>query len=232
MSVPLLVEFYLQLPQPRSGDDPDLWAAGLSDAMRHFRDEVTAKYTDGTLLRLLRADDVRARRAAALALGLIGEAASAPAVAAALREDDDTLVRRFAADALWELWFRAGTPEQNRRLERAAGMPDAVGAVSELDDLIREAPDFAEAYNQRAIAHFRRGDYARSADDCEAVLRLNPHHFGAASGLGQCLLKLKKPRAALRAFRQAIELNPTLEHLTETIQALVEAPDGGRKDER
>jgi len=33
-------------------------------------------------------------------------------------------------------------------------------------------------------------------------------------------MKLRKPRAALRAFRQALQTNPTLTHLTETIATL------------
>ena len=80
-------------------------------------------------------------------------------------------------------------------------------------------------------AYARRGEYARAVEDCEVVLRLNPYHFGAAAGLGQCLLKLKKARAALRAFRQALDLNPALEHLKDTIQALEEALDNGSRDD-
>ena len=32
------------------------------------------------------------------------------------------------------------------------------------------APQFAEAYNQRAILYFQMKDYARSIADCEKVL--------------------------------------------------------------
>src|SRR5690606_33762616 len=142
----------------------------------------------------------KTRRAAVLALGLLGTMDSNPAVAAVLH-DDDPLVQRFAADALWELWFRGGTGDQNAHLREAARNPDAVKARADLDALIRQAPAFAEAYNQRAIWFFKRGEFARAAEDCEAVLRLNPFHFGAAAGLGQCLAKMGKPRAAIRAYR-------------------------------
>jgi tetratricopeptide (TPR) repeat protein len=219
VAVPLLVELFEQLPAPRAGDDEELWAAGLHEAMRAFRDAVRSQYTEGTLQRLLAApDDVQARRAAALALGLTGTPAAVPAVAAALH-DSDRLVRRFATDSLWELWFRGGTPEQNARLQEAMAEPGAVKSRAELDDLIRDAPQFAEAINQRAIWFFKRGEFARAVADCEAVLRLNPHHFGAAAGMGQCLLKLNRPRAALRAFRQALAINPDLD-LHDTVRAL------------
>jgi tetratricopeptide (TPR) repeat protein len=216
---PLLVELFDRLPEFRPGDDEDLWAAGVQEAMREFRAAVRDRYTEGTLQRVLAtADEVKARRAAALALGLTGTPASVPAAAAALH-DGDPLVRRFAADSLWELWFRGGTAEQNARLGEAAREPDPIKARAELDDLIRAAPAFAEVYNQRAIWFFKRGEFARAVEDCEAVLRLNPYHFGAAAGLGQCLLKLNRPQAALRAFRQALALNPDLD-LHDTVRAL------------
>ena len=96
--------------------------------------------------------------------------------------------------------------------------PDDAQALAALDDLIAEAPNFAEAHNQRAILFFRRGEFARSVSDCQQALRLNPYLFGAAAGMGQCYLKLKKPRAALRAFRQALEINPSLDHLRDAVR--------------
>jgi tetratricopeptide (TPR) repeat protein len=221
VGAPLLVELFGRVPEFRPGDDEDLWAAGARDAVRAFRAAVRDRYTEGTLQRLLAAaDGAKARQAAALALGLVGTPAAVPVVAAALH-DADVTVRRFAADALWELWFRGGTDGQNERLREAAREPDPAKARAALDDLIRDAPAFAEAHNQRAIWYFRRGDFARAVEDCETVLRLNPHHFGAAAGLGQCLLKLNRPRAALRAFRQALAINPDLD-LHDAVRALEE----------
>jgi tetratricopeptide (TPR) repeat protein len=226
VTLPLLVGFFERLPPLRPGDDEDLWAAGVQDAMREFRSRVRERYTEGTLQRLLTFPDVTTRRAAALGLGLIGAIDANPAVAAALH-DEDILVQRFAADALWELWFRAGSTEQTRRLRQAARDPDHSRARLTLDDLINQAPTFAEAYNQRAIWFFKRGEFARAVEDCETTLRLNPYHFGAAAGLGQCYVKLGKPRAALRAFRNALEINPALEHLNETIRTLEQTLDRG-----
>jgi tetratricopeptide (TPR) repeat protein len=231
VSVPLLVEFYLKLPQPQPGDDPDLWTAGLQGKMREFRDEVRAKYTEGTLQRLLASEDASCRRAAALAMGLIGTMRSNSATAAALK-DDDHLVRKFAADSIWELWFRGGTDEQNWQLQQALRLPELIQALPALDDLVKAAPDFAEAFNQRAILHFRRGDYPRAVADCEAALRLNPFHFGAASGLGQCYQRMNKPRAALRAFKQALDIHPGLETVRDAVRELEAAlGDGTREGE-
>ena len=110
---------------------------------------------------------------------------------------------------------------------------DPAKALTGLSALIRKAPKFAEAYNQRAILYFRLEKYQRSVSDCEAAIQLNPHHFGAQAGMGQCYMKLKKPKAALRAFRSAIQINPGLEGVEETIQFLENAlGEEGKKDDK
>ena len=229
MAIPLLVDLYEHLPPLQPGDDEELWAAGVQQGMKDFRASVREKYNEGTLQRLLKSDDVKTRRAAVLALGLIGTMQSNAALAAMLR-DEDTLVVRFSADSLWEVWFRGGTADQNWHLQQAVRQPDPEKTRAALDSLIQEAPDYAELYNQRAIWFFRKGEYTRAVEDCETVLRLNPYHFGAAAGMGQCHLKLKKHRSALRDFQQALEINPSLEHLRDTIQNLEEALDKGTRE--
>ena len=215
----LLVGWYAELPQPRPGDDPDLLKAGGLAPLRAFTDQVRSRYSEGTLQRLLASGDETARRAAALAIGMVGGMRSNQPLAAALRDDDST-VRQLAADAMWEVWLRGGTADQNRRLQSALAQPDAGQTLTALDALVRSAPDFAEAYNQRAIVHYGRGEFHKGVSDCEAVLRLNPFHFGAAAGMGQCLLRMNKPKAAVRAFQQALDINPELDDLREKIAEL------------
>jgi tetratricopeptide (TPR) repeat protein len=214
-----LLTYYRQLPELRPPDDPDLWAARMHDALRVYRRESLAHYTEGTLQRLLTSPDVETRRAAVLALGLVGTMDSNGPLARVLH-DEDANAARMAADALWQVWFRGGTDEQNSELQRVLHLPDFLQILAGLDDLVREAPDFAELYNQRAILHFQRGDFVRSIADCERTLERNPYHFGAQSGMGECYVKLNKPRAALRAFRQALLTNPTLTRVSETIATL------------
>lgn len=231
MSVSLLVEAYLQLPQPQLGDDPDLVEAGMRGPLREFRTEVRAKYTEGTLQRLLISEDEASRRAAALALSLVGTMKSNRAMATALR-DADPIVRHYANEGIWEIWFRGDTIERGVQLQEATRLPDQQQIMAALDDLIRGATDFAEAYNQRAIVHFRRGEYSKAVTDCERTLRLNPVHFGAASGMGQSYLRMNKPRAALRAFQRALDINPHLDDLRDTVRELQAALGGESREEQ
>jgi tetratricopeptide (TPR) repeat protein len=93
-------------------------------------------------------------------------------------------------------------------------------------ELIDEAPFFAEAWNQRAIAHFQRGRYDDSANDCFQTLELNPYQFASAVGMGQCYLEMNEPQPALDCFRRALKLNPGLEDVRAQVTYLERALEG------
>jgi len=230
MGTALVVEYYEALPD--LGDDSRLSTSARLKALAAFKKKVAARYTEGTLQRLLHCPNATARRAAVLALGLLGSMRSNAGVAALLR-DDDRQVRLLAGNALWSLWFRADSHANNRELQRLMALADPREALDGLGTLIKKAPSFAEAYNQRAILFFRLGEYQQSVADCAAVLKRNPYHFGAQSGMAQGYLRLKKPRAALRAFRHALRLNPGLQGVEETIRALEDVlGEEGRRDDK
>jgi tetratricopeptide (TPR) repeat protein len=190
-------------------------------ALDAFKKQVSERYTEGTLLRLVASPDVRSRRAAVFALGLLGSMEANAPLAARLHDEED--VAGLAADALWSVWFRADSPANNAELERLVRMRDREKALAGLDRLLEKAPTFAEAHNQRAVVAFRLKQYERALADCERVLRLNPHHFGAQAGVGQCYLQLRKNKLALKAFRNALRINPHLEGVAETVRALENA---------
>jgi len=112
------------------------------------------------------------------------------------------------------VWSRVGSEEDQRtlggvvRLNAAQHYEEAIRRASEL---IERAPWFAEAWNQRAIAHFSLGHYAESIPDCHQALEINPYHFAAAAGMGQAYWELGNAASALESFRRALRLNPNLE---------------------
>jgi tetratricopeptide (TPR) repeat protein len=228
----LLVEYYNELPEPH-GPNLKGWETRLRRALDKFRQKVAGRYTEGTLHRLLHSTDVLTRRATMLALGLTGTIKTSNAAVAAMLHDDDRGVRQLAADALWSLWFRGDTDGHNRELQRLVGLRDNRKKQVGLDSLIGKVPEFAEAYNQRAILYFQSEDWQKSIADCERVLQLNPFHFGAAAGMGRCYMELGKHRQALKAFRNALRINPGLEEVKEAIRALENAlGEEGRKDNK
>lgn len=210
--------------QPHTGSLlVDYYEAFLRDQdTAAFRRNVSSRYNEGTLARLLQTGDTQARRASVLALGLFGGFGSNAAVARGLR-DPDLTVRTLADNALWAIWFRADTAENNQALDRIATLVNRRRfdeAIEQADNLIARAPGFAEAYNQRAIARFFQGRFAESVEDCKMVLERNPYHTGALAGMGQGLLRLGRTDEALRTFRRALQLQPFNLGLRETIEEL------------
>jgi tetratricopeptide (TPR) repeat protein len=228
----LLIDYYRRIPQRNDDEAAQSWAVRLQEAMDSYKQEVGARYTEGTLQRILTGPHTEGRRAAVLALGLMGTMHSNKAVAGRLH-DSDVQVRQLAADACWALWFRADTEGHNKELQRVMRMRDPAKALAGYEGLLKKAPKFAEAHNQRAILHFRMEEYQKSISDCEAALKLNPYHFGAQAGMAQCYIKLRKPRGALKAFRAALRINPNMDGVEDTIRTLEDVlGEEGKPDDK
>lgn len=178
-----------------------------------FVAEVNVRYTQGTLQRLLESGTCELRRAAALALGYVGDYASNTALGRALNDPDAT-VRLLAQSSIRKVWLRYGSEAQQKQLSIIIRLNAARryrDALIRANRLLEEIADFAEAYNQRAVAHYGLGEHAEAIEDCRMALELNPYHFGAAAGMGQAYLEMRDPIAALDAFRRALRLNPDLQ---------------------
>ncbi|MBI1322726.1 tetratricopeptide repeat protein [bacterium] len=202
---PVLVRYYQSFIETRDADA--------------FLQNVLARYTEGTLIRLLDSSETDARRAAVLSLGLVGGASANTPVGERMK-DDDPVVRNFAENALWGIWSRADTPENNQELTTVRNLLSEEKldeAMSRVNLLIDKAPRFAEAWNQRAIIHFSRGDWEKSAADCRKVIDLNPYHYGAISGMAQCHLRADQPKQAIEAFRMLVRIQP---HNTAALDAI------------
>jgi tetratricopeptide (TPR) repeat protein len=127
-----------------------------------------------------------------------------------LKNSDET-VRDRATTELWLTWFNQKGEYGIQILRRAQVLLEAGDVAQALDlltKLISEEPDFAEAWNRRAVLHYTQGNYKKSIEDCEIVLKLNPIHFGAMHGLGLCYAALGEYSNGIQAFRRALEIQP------------------------
>lgn len=119
---------------------------------------------------------------------------------------------RIAFD-IWSYWLEAPDRQaaslMNRALERRRRY-DLSGALTILDDLVERAPQWAEAWNQRATVLFEMGREERSLADVERVLMLEPKHFGAMAGQAIILMRQGRMRAAQSILRRAVEIHPFL----------------------
>jgi tetratricopeptide (TPR) repeat protein len=138
-----------------------------------------------------------------------------------LKSDDDE-IRDAATQELWRRWFEQKGRMGLQMLQRSQ-MLQHQGALDEaesvLSQVIRSMPDFAEAWNRRAVVYFMQERYRKAIADCQQTIALNPFHFGALHGMGLCHLKLSEYRPASQAFRQALALQP---HSVENQRMLLE----------
>jgi tetratricopeptide (TPR) repeat protein len=178
-----------------------------------YIDRVSKCYTSGTLERLSRHASREVRRAAVLALGFLGDYNANHALGRALLDDDRT-VRTIAENGIRTIWTRAGSESEGQELGLIIGLNATQlykEAVVRATKLIERTPWFAEAWHQRAVAHFALGRLVESIRDCHQTLEINPYHFVAATSMGQAYLELQNPVSALECFRRAVRLNPDLE---------------------
>jgi tetratricopeptide (TPR) repeat protein len=127
--------------------------------------------------------------------------------------DESALVRSYAEQALWLLWSRSGDADTDRVMAQGVEQMQAgrhADAIVTFSRVIDQKPAFAEAWNKRATVHYLAGDYRKSLADCDEVLKRNPRHFGALSGLGMVHLALEELEDAQRWFRRALEVNPNM----------------------
>ena len=168
--------------------------------------------TRAEALGALQSPDAARRAEAVVWLANRGGMQDAPLLHERLR-DESSFVRGFAEQGLWLLWSRSGDGEVDRQMAlgteamQAGRHGEAIGVFSRI---IEKKPEFAEGWNRRATVYYLAGQYDKSMTDCHEVLKRNPRHFGALSGMGQIYVQLEDDENALYWYRRALEVNPNL----------------------
>ena len=198
--------------------------------LTRFTRSVSECYRSGTLERLARHASREVRRAAVLALGILGDYDANHSLGCALLDKDRT-VRTLAENGIRGLWTRAGSEAERQELHLISRLNAAQlhqEAATRATRLIERAPWFAEVWHQRAVAHFALGRLVESIRDCHQALEINPYHFVAATSMGQAYLQLQNPVSALECFRRALRLNPDLERVRVQVVRLTRMVENDR----
>ena len=104
--------------------------------------------------------------------------------------------------------------------EEAISESDYTLALDLLDQIIVIKPGFAEAWNKRATVYYLIDDYGASLADIRQTLALEPRHFGALAGFGLILQAIDRKSEAIRVLKRALEINPRLDQVRETLEKL------------
>ena len=132
-----------------------------------------------------------------------------------------------AANIELEIWARWGDhpydPFANRQMKKGIELMNS-GHLGDAEDIfsriINSHPDFAEAWNKRATVRFFRGNDTGSASDILQVIKLEPRHFGALSGLGMIRVRAGDLEGAIKAYKAAQRMNPYLPQIEAIIDQL------------
>lgn len=144
---------------------------------------------------------------------------------AALRNPDSSEPPEEIESLIWSLWTDHADPGAARRMDQAiAAITNRNYRRAEkiLDQLVRDHPDWAEAWNRRASLYYALRRDAESIADIRRTLALEPRHFGALLGFAQISLRHGDIATALVAFQTALRINPALYPVDAVIQELKE----------
>jgi tetratricopeptide (TPR) repeat protein len=141
--------------------------------------------------------------------------------------DDETA--KAIEQRIWALWMRSRSDTANllmSRVQKAIEDKDLDLAITLLDAVVKIKPDYIEGWNRRATIFYMKKDYGRSIADIREVLRLEPRHFGALTGLGLILQDIGDDKQALEVYRRALAVYPRMQRIPDVVKKLSQEVEG------
>ena len=123
-------------------------------------------------------------------------------------------VAAIVEQEIWTLWSTHPTDQKlTARLEEGSQFvrnQQLSKARDIFTEVIQLDQNWAEAWNKRATVFYMMGDFKKSQDDIDKVLTLEERHFGALAGQGLVNIQLKNFEKAIRSYKQAQEIYPSM----------------------
>ena len=114
-------------------------------------------------------------------------------------------------EEVWDAWLVSGSPTVDVLMQRGLEYQESENleaARDAFDRAIAILPDYAEAWNRRAVLFFTEGRYDEAIADLETTLAREKRHFGAWIGLAMIFESIERPEAAKLAYEKALEIHP------------------------
>ena len=112
---------------------------------------------------------------------------------------------------IWKIWHEIDDPKTTRDFETGVQMMNLgyyKRSIDYFDKVILNKPNFAEAWNKRATAHFMMGNFDLSMQDIGQTLQLEPRHFGALDGMGLIFIHTNQYEKAIEIYDKMLEIFP------------------------
>jgi tetratricopeptide (TPR) repeat protein len=147
----------------------------------------------------------------------------------ALKVAPDDVTAKAIEQRIWALWIASRSDTTTllmSRVQTAVEGKDFDLAIKLLDAVIKTKPKYVEAWNRRATIYYMKKDYGRALSDIREVLRREPRHFGALSGLGLIMQDIGDDKQALEVYRRALSVYPRLQRIPDVVKTLQEKVEG------
>ena len=144
-----------------------------------------------------------------------------------LAPDDSTA--KAIEERIWAQWVVSRSDTANllmTRVKTAIEAHEMDLAIELLNSIVKIKPDYIEAWNRRATLYYMKKDYGRSLADIREVLKREPRHFGALSGLGLIMQDIGDDKQALEVYRRALAVYPRLQRIPDVVKTLQEKVEG------
>ena len=146
-----------------------------------------------------------------------------------LAKAQDDREAKGVSGAIERVWMHSGSDTADLLMGRAMqALQRKDYALSQelLNAVVEIEPDWAEAWNKRATVRYLADDAMGSMQDIARVIKLEPRHFGALSGMGFILQRSGFDKGALEAFRKALEISPQQEEIRRLVEKLTLSVEG------
>jgi tetratricopeptide (TPR) repeat protein len=147
----------------------------------------------------------------------------------ALKVAPDNESAKYVENRIWAMWIATDSDTTTLLMSRVKAAVDAKDTdlgIKLLTAIINIKPDYLEAWNRRATLYDTKKDFEDSLADIHEVLKREPRHFGALSGLGMIMQEVGDDKHALEAFRRALAVHPHLEHIPDLVKQLTDKVEG------
>ena len=129
-------------------------------------------------------------------------------------KDDNPVLTFEVEQEIWKIW--STHPKDKNLTQMLSEGSDLVNnnklndAVRVFTKVIKLDPDWAEAWNKRATVLYLLGEFQKSQNDIDKVLKLEKRHFGALAGQGLVNIQLKNYEKAIMSYEKAQKIYPTM----------------------
>jgi tetratricopeptide (TPR) repeat protein len=147
----------------------------------------------------------------------------------ALKVAPDDVTAKAIEERIWARWTDARSDTATllmSRVQTAIEQKEIDLAIKLLDNVIKIKPKYVEAWNRRATIYYMKKDYGRALGDIREVLKREPRHFGALSGLGLIMQDIGDDKQALEVYRRALAIHPRLQRIPDLVKTLQEKVEG------